>query len=69
MTEEMIKIDGARKVGANICAYVIATGERYALNHKFSHRDAPELHSTLRAVRDRGIINLKHWHVASKWER
>lgn len=64
----IMKIDGARKVGAQICAYTIKDGGRFILKHRFAHRDAPELGRTLRAVRERGEINMAYWRPARKGE-
>lgn len=64
----IVKIDGARKVGAQICAYTIKDGGRFILRHRFAHRDAPELGRTLRAVRERGEINMMYWRPARKGE-
>ena len=64
----ILKIDGARKVGAQICAYTIKDGGLYILMHRFPHRDHPSLGDTLRAVRERGEINMAYWRPARKGE-
>lgn len=66
MTNTM-RIDGARKVGAMICAYT-RTGGRFMLNHRFPHRDHPSLGKTLRAIREKGEIDMRYWRVARKGE-
>lgn len=63
-----IKIDGARKVGATVCAYIRGNGARYVLNHRFPHRDHPSLGKTLRAVREKGEIDLRFWRAARPGE-
>jgi len=68
MTSQTLNIDGARKVGAQICAYTF-TGGRFVLKHRFAHRDCPKLGETLRAVRERGQIDMKYWRVANPGER
>lgn len=62
-----IQIDGARKVGNTITAYTF-TGGRYILKHRFAHRDCPVLGKTLRAIRERGTIDMTFWRVARKGE-
>ena len=63
------QIDAARKVGAQIVAYTDGYRNAFVLKHRFAHRDAPELTKTLRAVRERGTIDLRYWRAAGKWER
>jgi hypothetical protein len=67
MTATAIKIDGARKVGNTITAYTFAGG-RFILKHRFAHRDCPKLGQTLRAIRERGVIDMAYWRVARKGE-
>jgi hypothetical protein len=67
MNTTTIKIDGARKVGAMIHAYT-RTGGRFILKHRFAYRDCPELGNTLRAIRDRGVIDMRYWRVAGRGE-
>ena len=63
-----LRIDGARKVGKQICAYTYADGGRYILKHNFPHRDCAELVKTLRAIREKGEINMTYWRPARKYE-
>jgi hypothetical protein len=62
-------VEMIRKVpGAKIACYDPAGQVDYVLNHRFAHRDAPELFRTLARIEAAGQIDTNHWHVARRGE-